>query len=109
MIFYALNKNLSIFFILTGLPTGLPEIDLRPPIREKTDVSMGAKTAPTKCSLPLGLIVLRNKFQSNLMFTVEIIKSNLRQVNRLLSVEEIIFNPKVMSAYATLFSQTEIQ
>ena len=35
--------------------------------------------------------------------------SNLRQVNRLLSVEEIIFNPKVMSAYATLFSQTEIQ
>ena len=35
--------------------------------------------------------------------------SNLSQVNRQLSVEGIISNPKVMSAYATLFSQTEIQ
>ncbi|MDC0172329.1 endolytic transglycosylase MltG [Gammaproteobacteria bacterium] len=35
--------------------------------------------------------------------------SNLRQVNKLLAVEKIISNAKVMSAYATLFSKTEIQ
>ena len=66
------EQKFNIFFIFSGLPTGLPEIDLRPPIREKTDVSIGAKTAPTKCSLPLGFIILRNKFQSNLTFTVDI-------------------------------------
>jgi hypothetical protein len=38
----------NIFLILFGLPTGDPEIDFRPLISEKTEVSMGASTAPTK-------------------------------------------------------------
>ena len=81
--------------MFAGLPTGLPEIDLRPPIREKTDASIGAKTAPTKCSLPLGFITLRNTFQSNLTFTVEMIKSNLEPSAFILELSILIQFPQI--------------
>ena len=77
------TQKSSIFFIFFGLPTGDPEIERRPHIRENTEESIGSKTAPTKWSLPLGLIILKYKFQSNLTFTVDIKRSNFALLNLL--------------------------